>query len=442
MGWLEVPESHTRQGSGRLRLAVLRLRSTARSPGPPIIYLSGGPGGSGTAALRDPHSSRLPLLLTLREVADVIAIDQRGTGLSKPDLPCAEIWSYPFDQPADREGMLAVARERSRTCAARLRAAGIDLAAYNTEEIADDLEDLRRALGVPRIDLLATSFGTQVALTAMRRHERSLGRVVLAGVEAPHQALRLPGMVDRQLAEIDRALAGGLAGGGSLVRTLRELLGRLEREPVSVDVPQPLAGRTARVVAGRFDLEAMVVEALAERRQIATLAGQLQAMAAGDWSALGRFALGLRRSWLGAAMPYAVRCAAGASAARREQARREAAGSLLGRALDFPFPEICDAWQVPDLGDGFRAPVRSRLPALLVSGTLDARTPPENAREVLAGFPRGVHLVVEGAGHGDDLLVSTPELPSLLAGFFRGKRPARKRLTLPPLLLAPSLHPY
>jgi pimeloyl-ACP methyl ester carboxylesterase len=413
LGWLAVPERRARPGGEPVRLAVLRLRSTAPSPGPPIVYLSGGPGGAGTAAVR---GSRLPLLLALREAADVIALDQRGTGMSRPSLACRESWVYPLDRPADRESMLAVAREKSRACAAQLRRDGIDLAAYNTGESADDLEDLRRALGVPKIALLGTSYGTQLALVAARRHEGSLDRLVLAGVEAPHQGLHLPEVLDRRLAALD------------LVPALRPLLEKLGRRPVAVEVAQPLAGRSVRVVAGRFDLEAMVAQELSSRAGIAALPAKLRAMAGGDFGDLGRFALGLRRGWLGSAMPYAVVCSAGVPAERWERIRAQAPQTLLGRALDFPFPDICDAWGVPDLGPAYRAPVRTRLSALLLSGSLDVRTPPENAAEVLAGLSGGVHVIVEGAGHGDDLLLSSPEIARTIVDFFRGRRPDKERI--------------
>src|SRR5690606_28539839 len=63
----------------RIRLGYVRFPSTAAQPGPPIIYLAGGPGGSGVDAATGP---RFPIFMALRAVADVIAFDQRGTGLS------------------------------------------------------------------------------------------------------------------------------------------------------------------------------------------------------------------------------------------------------------------------------------------------------------------------------------------------------------------------
>src|SRR4029453_12874488 len=54
LGHFRVPEA---RGSGRsdtIVLAFVRFASTSARPGPPIIYLAGGPGGSGIALARGP----------------------------------------------------------------------------------------------------------------------------------------------------------------------------------------------------------------------------------------------------------------------------------------------------------------------------------------------------------------------------------------------------
>ena len=52
-----------------------------------------------------------------------------------------------------------------------------------------------------------------------------------------------------------------------------------------------------------------------------------------------------------------------------------------------------------DLGDRFRAPFNSDVPVLFMSGTLDGRTYPESARELIKHFSGGSHLIVENGGH-------------------------------------------
>ncbi|HEX8922871.1 MAG TPA: hypothetical protein VF766_15460, partial [Pyrinomonadaceae bacterium] len=81
LGVLLVPENRRNPQSNLIELAFVRFKSTAQNPGAPIVYLAGGPGGSGTGTAT---GSRFSLFMAMREVGDVIAFDQRGTGMSKP----------------------------------------------------------------------------------------------------------------------------------------------------------------------------------------------------------------------------------------------------------------------------------------------------------------------------------------------------------------------
>lgn len=437
LGRFSVPENRRRPQGKSIELAFLRFKSTAREPGPPIVYLAGGPGGSGIAAAR---GTRLPLFLALREVADVIALDQRGIGMSFPNLTCTESWTSPLDQPSDPQRMLELARQHSGQCVKAMQEAGHDLSAYNTVENADDLEDLRQALGAAKLSLLGVSYGTHLELAAIRRHEAHLHAVILAGVEGPDQVLRLPSVLQTQIAAIsalvqrDKQLGSTLP---DLTAAIQALLDRLERQPVSVEIDVPLANRRAAVRVGKFDLQWFVLQALSHRGGIETLPSQLLAMRSGNFDALGLFAWNIRRGWLGSAMPYAVQCASGVSPERRRRIEEERREALLGSAIDFPFPEICTTWGVPDLGAEFRSPVRAKLPALFISGTLDTRTSASDAEEVRKHFSQAAHLILAGAGHGDDLLLSTPEIGRFMVRFLQGEPVTDTELALPPLHFKP-----
>ncbi|MGY1424807.1 alpha/beta hydrolase [Lysobacter sp. A289] len=60
-------------------------------------------------------------------------------------------------------------------------------------------------------------------------------------------------------------------------------------------------------------------------------------------------------------------------------------------------------YRLIDLGEAFRAPLQSDVPALFISGTLDGRTPPGNAKALMPGFSDAAHLLVHGASHDDEL---------------------------------------
>ncbi|MEM8892591.1 MAG: alpha/beta hydrolase, partial [Bacteroidota bacterium] len=79
LGTFMVPEDRSNPDSREIKISFIRFKSTNPNPASPIVYLAGGPGGSGIQTAR---SARFDLFMKLREVADVIAYDQRGTGWS------------------------------------------------------------------------------------------------------------------------------------------------------------------------------------------------------------------------------------------------------------------------------------------------------------------------------------------------------------------------
>jgi pimeloyl-ACP methyl ester carboxylesterase len=130
-------------------------------------------------------------------------------------------------------------------------------------------------------------------------------------------------------------------------------------------------------------------------------------------------------------------CASGVSKERRQRILREARGALLGNSIDFPFPDVCEGWGVPDAGEGFRSPVKSKVPTLFISGTLDARTPVSNAEEVRRGFSTSIHLIIDGAVHSDPLFLSSPRIKDVMLEFMRGRPVSTTRIALGQMKFAP-----
>ena len=164
-GWLVVPESRDRASTTTVRLAVEIFRAREPSGAPPLVSLHGGPGGVGGIRLYSEGVARGPLRLH----RDVVLYDQRGAGLSQPQLCPA------YDTVADT----AVTQAR-RACIAELEAQGIDRGAYNTAASVADLIDLRRTLGYTSWDVYGLSYGARLAQEAMARDGRAIRSVVLA----------------------------------------------------------------------------------------------------------------------------------------------------------------------------------------------------------------------------------------------------------------------
>jgi len=431
---LVVPESRKRPSDRTVELAFIRLKSPAPR-GAPIVYLAGGPGSPATPMARDPRG--LDGWATFLEAGDVILLDQRGTGASRPSLTIPP-GPVPPDLFRDRESMLKATKAILARGVEQAKSRGIDVTAYNTEESADDLEDLRLALGVPKLSLIGFSYGTHLAFAAIRRHGKNLERVVVMGNEGPDHNRKLPGTYDtyfRRLSLLAAADPGVRERVPDLYELARRVFAKLEKSPMVVPVPDPRTKGEVPMRVGKFGLQLILIADLGDTSDLPVIPRLLHTIDQGDASVLRWFVEKRTRMVEGFSLMFWVcDASSGTSAARYERIRAETPGSLLGNSMNVIFPEVAEAFGSPDLGDAFRAPIASDVPTLFVSGRFDANTPPHQAEELRWGFSRGVHLVVENGGH-EDLL--RPEVRGVARRFLLGEDVSGDRVTLPPLRFIP-----
>ena len=417
---LAVPEDRRKPDGRKIELAYALLKSTAAKPGSPIVYLDGGPGGSGIGLYRVEEYKKT--FDDLRAAGDVILLSQRGTGFSTPRLSCRDAASTPIPSDIFRSAarMTELLAPRAIGCAAELRGKGVDLAAYNTEASADDLEDLRLALGVPKISLFGFSYGTHLALAAIRRHPQSIDRVILAGTEGPDHSQKYPHTFDLQLARLAQ-----LEGQHDLVMVTTAVMSQLEQAPIEVEA------KGTRLLIGKEGFQYLLRRDIGDTNDTRNVIRMIRDTAKGDYAMLGAFAA-RRYAEVGggaALMGFAMDCASGTSSERMARINREIAGSLLGVMTNYPFPQICEALGIQALPESFRAPVTSTVPALFISGSLDSNTPPYQAEEVRWGFPVSVHVIVENAGHESTLTL--PDVRRLMVDFLLGKDVSGRRVIAP-----------
>ena len=432
-GTLFVPENRSDPESNLIELAFVRFKSIAKNPGPPIVYLAGGPGGSGIGTAR---GSRFPLFMALREIADVIAFDQRGTGFSKPNLTCIDRLALPLNVAPTREAAIRELRENADSCAFYWRnVQRVDLSGYNTNESADDLEDLRKALGVDQISLWSISYGTHLAFATMRRHPASIHRAILAGTEGPDHTYKLPSNIQKHLEDLAAVIKADPKVGKEVpdfLGLMKSVFDRLDAEPQTVEITDPDTKLKVKVIVNKFVMQYIVANNIGT-----TVTERFPALfyraAKGDFTNPAQVWLSESRSGIGSAMSYMMDCASGQTAARREQIAREAKGTLLEDIFNFPFPDVCESWRAPDLGDAFRAPLRSDIPVLFISGTLDARTPISNAEDYRKGFSNSTHIIIENAVHSDPLFLSSPKIKEGMMEFLRGQPVTNTKITGAPI---------
>ena len=109
-----------------------------------------------------------------------VALALRGAGGSDPVIDCPELVEPWFTaigpQGPTPDGLV----EGARACASRLAADGVDVTAYDSRAVADDVADLARLLGVDAIQVEAVgAIGTQVAERLVQRHPGLVSSVLL-----------------------------------------------------------------------------------------------------------------------------------------------------------------------------------------------------------------------------------------------------------------------
>lgn len=429
-GQFKVPENRRNPDSRTIELAFVRFKSTNPNPGHPIVYLAGGPGGSGIATAR---GRRFPLFMALREVADVIAFDQRGTGDSHP-LPICDNDPIDLDQPLTLKVMVEYLRRNAQKCQTFWQHEGVDLDAYNTVESAADLEDLRLALGAEKLNLWGISYGTHLAFAAMKSMESRIHRAVLASSEGPDHTVKLPGWTDAYLNRVNQAIQAdpnARAKYPDFLGSIGRVMERLDREPVVVEV-QGQDGTTVKLTLGKAMIQYVMTSMIKNPSDVSQLPAMVAEFEAGRFQQVGAmiYYRVLSRPGKTRAMSTAMDCASGISAERLALFRHQAPMSLLGEVLNVPFPQMFDTYEIVDLGDGFRANVQTSIPTLFLNGTLDGRTYPEETWELMRGFQKGVQVIVENAGH--DLFMTSPEVTQTVVRFFKDGGLEKTLIHVPP----------
>jgi pimeloyl-ACP methyl ester carboxylesterase len=432
MGTLDVPLHHAAPDGKTLTLHFVRLPAAHAGTGSPIIYLAGGPGSSGIDAGR---GARWPLFDALRQEGDVILLDQRGVGLSSPPPPCKTPWSFPATQASTEASFNASLEAAARICAKEWRDAGVDLTAYNTADNAADVADLARALG-GHVRLVGISYGTFLAFAVLRDHSDLIELAVLAGTEGPDDTVKLPTQADDVLARLSRVVAQTPAAAKltpDLKRSVETVLGRLGKAPVWADVKSG-DGKTSRLSISQYDMQMVTAFLMATSDNATQLPALYASMERGDFSRAARLVLWLRAFFASLpAMPLATDAASPVSPERMARVHALAAHSLFGNAVNAPSADFAEALGVRKLDRRWRMPLHTATPGYFISGTLDSRTPPQNAEDVRKGFHTNAHLILHGAGHDNDLFLSSPVIVQRIRSFLRGEPAHDETISVAPM---------
>ena len=376
-GTYDVVENRATPGR-RISLNVIVLRATGSKPQPdPFLPLSGGPGQAAT-----PLAGMFAQLLDdVRRERDIVLVDVRGTGKSNP-LYC-DIASPPWIRSFDLMPPDAI-----RGCRDELQRRA-DLASYTTTAVAQDLDEVRAALGVETWNVFGVSYGTRLAQEYARAFGPHVRTLTLHGIAAPSMAIPLPYARDAQQA-VDKLLDAPTRA------MLLEVLQQLAREPAVVPTP---AGEVA-VSAG--ELSEALRNMLYNARSAAAATEMIQAARNGDYRAAADAVMRQREGFssdIALGMFLSVTCSEDIPRITEPAIAEATRHTFLGDYRVRQQMTACRQWMPKEVVAQAAQPLRSDVPALLISGEVDPVTPPGNGDEVARTLPNARHVVIPRHGH-------------------------------------------
>ncbi len=381
---LTVPLDYSGRSPGMLRLAVAARRG-GTAPRGDLFVLTGGPGQPGV-----PYIARLSSRLgPVAQQYRIVTIDQRGTGGGA--LRCPELQAQMGFSDLQPPTAGAV-----RACAAAI---GPKRAFFGTDDVVRDLDRLRQALGVSRLAIDGTSYGTYVAERYALAYPSRVSRLVLDSV-VPHAASgQLETEAFPRVTQVLRDVCGGCAddlaadvaryrNGPALLDAIVVLSVLDPTYRTQVDLPLALHEARRGRPQAMNDMLAAIRGAEASESASALSQGLHASTLCEDW----------RFPWGDSSAPLAGRVAA----------LKRYAAALPASALG-PFDRAtvvgngimqqCLYWPPTAPTPQPAAGARILAPALLLAGDRDLSTPLPWPKAELKLLPHGKLVIVHGSGH-------------------------------------------
>lgn len=418
-GRITVPLVRANPALGTTEVAfALVTRRAADEPSQGTIAYN--PGGPGAATIAQGDDLAGGLFAPLRDHRDLLLLDVRGTGQSQV-LSCSAL------SPELVFGPAAAANAATGACGGQL---GGRIAGYGSAEVADDLDDVRAALGIDRLDLWGESWGTYLMPVYAARHAAHVRSIVLSGA----YPLDFDPWGRDQIAAARRAIRLACArtrrcDGARVLRRTARLARRLRTHPVATTVR--VGGDLVPYELGEGAIASLLYAPL-DASVFGRIPAAVDSALAGDLAPLKRLnehslaLFSLLRSQdprvlatFSSAANAAISChdyprvySFADPVPARKAAYADALARLDPRAFRPVSPaawaesgiegaDTCIEWP-DDPSAGRPLPSGTAMPdvpVLVLSGDLDTNTPSSMGRQAAAQFPHARFAEVPNAGH-------------------------------------------
>jgi pimeloyl-ACP methyl ester carboxylesterase len=327
---------------------------------------------------------------------DVVLFDQRGAGLSEPAL-CPGFRLPPVTDYTT-EGRASF-RAQIQECVQSLRDNQIDPAQYSTRASAEDVRDLREALGYSMWDIFGESYGGRLAQEVMRLDSSGIRAVVLSSptIIGPGRA-ETPVHFERAFGRVVAACKASESCTSSfptVAEDFHAVFAALEGAPLAVS---PATAGEAPILLDGERVAELIRRMQRAPNTIALIPLMLHELHRGNRLRAARelLRIGSRTRILSATL-FLVECydQYGAAFERVLTSSMARVAPPFRQRLDLE----CDLWQDRFAPDSARTPVEGGIPTLVITGAFDPVAPPEWGRTIAATLSRSYYYEIPGESH-------------------------------------------
>lgn len=399
---IKVPNDHACPNGRMMGLSVDQYGEIQRGQAP-VLVLLGGPGEAAESVLKVDQMREMIEVLSRSTV--VFVVDQRGCGKSEPHWP-----KVPVPRSQDffaSEENAAAALVQQAVLQREQMPEWFSASQISPLQSAHDLRCLAGHFDFQKVALLGYSYGTHLAMAAMKVAPSLFERIVLCGCEGPDQTFKLPAQFQEQISK------------------LSSIFGRKIDEDV----------KNATQAVGEhhtFGLHWILATWLGVRPRLARVPRLLQSIINGDTTQFQKATEGFMKM-LDNRPPTFWLCdsASGATLARAEQIKADATKCPIGTASNACVRQVGAAWGQCDLGDAYRQPVEAPCPTLVLTGSMDPFTPSENVATAFKNASEIHQKVIKNATHTD--LLTGHAVQKCVARFLLEGKIEPGELEVPPI---------
>ena len=182
-GQMEVPElsDQPNRKTIELSIAIFKCKSDSATQDP-IVLSAGGPGLSNIDDFVPQLAGGLGNLFLYNR--DVVVIETRGLKYSKPFLHIPELEKIQLSLLGENlsvDETIELYLETLQSAFKKFEDEGVNLSAYNTYEISNEVAYVMEQLGYDKFSFFGTSYGTEIGQYLLMNHTDRIASVVMNG---------------------------------------------------------------------------------------------------------------------------------------------------------------------------------------------------------------------------------------------------------------------